>query len=61
MITYPETAVLTAAQVKDALQVSLPTVNRMDYIPWFYIGKRSKRVVWGTLLRVLQARGERAA
>lgn len=50
-------AVLTTAQVASALGVSVNTVRRSD-LPACYIGKRTKRYVWGRVLEALATRVE---
>ena len=50
--TYPRDAVLTVKQLAEALGVSLRTVERMD-IPTIYLGKRTRRFIWGQVLDAL--------
>lgn len=54
--TYALDAVLTGEQLAEALGCSVRTVRRSD-LPACYVGKRTKRYVWG---RVLEALAERA-
>lgn len=51
-ITYPRDAVLTIRQVAEALGVSTRTVERID-LPTIYLGKRTKRFIWGQVLDAL--------
>lgn len=53
--TYPRDAVLTVKQLAEALGVSVRTVERMD-VPTIYIGKRTRRFIWGQVLDVLAQR-----
>ena len=50
--TYPRDAVLTVKQLAEALGVSVRTVERMD-IPTIYLGKRTRRFIWGQVLDAL--------
>lgn len=56
VVSYPEDTVLTARQVAEALQISKRTLDKMDYLPTIYLGKRSRRYRWGSVLRVLEER-----
>lgn len=44
--------VLTTAEVAAALKVSVRTVNRSN-LPCCYIGRRTKRYIWGAVLDAL--------
>lgn len=52
---YPREAVLTIQQVADALQLSCRTVERLD-IPCAYLGSRTRRYIWGSVLDFLKKR-----
>lgn len=53
--TYARDAVLTIDEVAKGLGVSVRTVERMD-LPTIYLGKRTKRFLWGQILDTLAAR-----
>lgn len=60
-VSYPPSTVLNPEQLAAALDTSVDTLERDgDWIPWFTIGVRGKRVVWGQVLEILQQRAERA-
>jgi len=52
LVAYPETAILTAAQLCAALQISRRTLDRYDF-PCFYVGRRL-RFRYGKVLKVLE-------
>lgn len=55
VVVFPREAVLTHEQVCSALQLSPRTVERLD-IPCAYLGKRTRRYVWGLVLDYLAKR-----
>lgn len=54
-VTYPRDAVLTIRQVAGALGVSTRTIERID-LPTVYLGKRTRRFIWGQVLDALAGR-----
>jgi hypothetical protein len=54
-MTHAETDVLDSKEMCDALKVSIATLNRMD-LPTVYLGKRSRRWVWGQVLECLKGK-----
>jgi hypothetical protein len=53
--TFSRDAVLTIQQVASALGVSVRTVERAD-LPTVYLGKRTRRFIWGDVLDALKGR-----
>lgn len=56
---FPESAVLNAQQLADAIGVSVDTIEKMD-LPCFYAGTRTKRYVWRQVLAILEERARAA-
>ncbi len=56
-VTFSRDAVLTVEQVAAGLGVSIRSVERAD-LPTIYIGRRTRRYLWGQVLDFL---AERAA
>lgn len=54
-ITFPRDSVLTVRDVAQALGVSVRTIERMD-LPTIYLGKRTRRFLWGQVLDALAGR-----
>lgn len=55
VVTYARDAILRIEQVAAGLDVSVRTVERMD-LPTIYLGKRTRRYLWGQILDVLKER-----
>jgi hypothetical protein len=55
IVTYPRDAVLSIEQLAAGLNVSVRTIERMD-LPTVYLGKRTKRFIWGQVLDALASR-----
>lgn len=53
--TFPETAVLSRAQLADALGVDANELDKLD-LPYVELGRKTRRYVWRQVLRVLEAR-----
>ena len=58
--TFPRDAVLTIEQVAAGLGVSTRTVERLD-LPTWYLGRRTRRYLWGTVLDCLDHRSKAGA
>lgn len=47
--------VMTISELADALRCSVSTIKRMD-LPTVYLGRHTKRYIWGQVLEVLKER-----
>lgn len=57
IVAYSRDTVLNIEQVAAGLQVSARTVERLD-IPFFLLGPRRKRYIWGEVLDFCKRRQE---
>lgn len=58
-VSYAATDVLGPEEVALGLRVSVDTVDRMD-LPWCWLGGRTRRIAWGTVLDILRTRAKAA-